>query len=229
MYIRKISNKASIFLNHKHFHPGNSKNREKLWLAEEKKKEEERKQEELLKKRKKELEIEELKREFKKSNRDLRGLDSNRTYPISEAENVTNGGVLDNEKIKNILMNKKGLSSLSSSSSLSESSTSILNKPLSKSKLYAEDVFLNNHQSVWGSYFDLVTHKWGYRCCRNTNRDSVCNSRFNSDKNTNLNVLEKHSDNCLHKNDAKHTGQKNKFKGKQYKGVSEFLNILKST
>jgi pre-mRNA-processing factor SLU7 len=37
---------------------------------------------------------------------------------------------------------------------------------------YAEDVYLNNHTSVWGSYY--LDGKWGYRCCKSTDRDSLC-------------------------------------------------------
>ena len=42
-----------------------------------------------------------------------------------------------------------------------------------KSK-YEEDVFLQNHTSVWGSYFDIKTQAWGYDCCWSTIRNSYC-------------------------------------------------------
>jgi pre-mRNA-processing factor SLU7 len=35
-------------------------------------------------------------------------------------------------------------------------------KQIIRSK-YEEDVFPNNHSSVWGSYWD--NGKWGYKCC----------------------------------------------------------------
>ncbi|RHZ75558.1 hypothetical protein Glove_212g27 [Diversispora epigaea] len=40
-----------------------------------------------------------------------------------------------------------------------------------KSK-YEEDVFLNNHTSVWGSYW--VDGNWGYKCCRSFIKNSYC-------------------------------------------------------
>lgn len=40
-----------------------------------------------------------------------------------------------------------------------------------KSK-YSEDVFLNNHASVWGSWWS--NFKWGYACCNSTIKNSYC-------------------------------------------------------
>jgi pre-mRNA-processing factor SLU7 len=37
---------------------------------------------------------------------------------------------------------------------------------------YVEDEFINNHKSVWGSYFDQF--KWGYKCCHSMDRHSYC-------------------------------------------------------
>ncbi|KAL5528684.1 SLU7 [Sanghuangporus sanghuang] len=44
---------------------------------------------------------------------------------------------------------------------------------MAKSK-YMEDVFINNHTSVWGSWYDLSTGSWGYACCRSTLHVSYC-------------------------------------------------------
>ncbi|KAH8703726.1 putative mRNA splicing protein [Talaromyces proteolyticus] len=40
-----------------------------------------------------------------------------------------------------------------------------------KSK-YAEDVLLNNHKSVWGSWW--FNFEWGYSCCHSTVKNSYC-------------------------------------------------------
>ncbi|OMO56602.1 Pre-mRNA splicing Prp18-interacting factor [Corchorus capsularis] len=42
-----------------------------------------------------------------------------------------------------------------------------------KSK-YEEDVFLNNHTSVWGSWWNIDAHQWGYQCCKQLIRNSYC-------------------------------------------------------
>lgn len=42
-------------------------------------------------------------------------------------------------------------------------------KPKSK---YAEDVYINNHTSVWGSWWS--DFKWGYACCHSIVRNSYC-------------------------------------------------------
>ena len=42
-----------------------------------------------------------------------------------------------------------------------------------KSK-YEEDVLEQNHTAVWGSWYDLTTAQWGYRCCHSTMPNSYC-------------------------------------------------------
>lgn len=37
---------------------------------------------------------------------------------------------------------------------------------------YEEDVYSNNHTSLWGSWWK--DHQWGYKCCRQTIRNSCC-------------------------------------------------------
>ena len=44
-------------------------------------------------------------------------------------------------------------------------------KAEAKSK-YPEDVFINNHRSVWGSWW--ANFRWGYACCHSTVKNSYC-------------------------------------------------------
>lgn len=44
-------------------------------------------------------------------------------------------------------------------------------KAVPKSK-YEEDIFINNHTSVWGSWWK--DHQWGYKCCKQAIRNSYC-------------------------------------------------------
>ncbi|KAF4354158.1 hypothetical protein F8388_004170 [Cannabis sativa] len=37
---------------------------------------------------------------------------------------------------------------------------------------YEEDVYINNHTSVWGSWWK--DHQWGYKCCKQTIKNSYC-------------------------------------------------------
>ncbi|KAF4684744.1 hypothetical protein FOZ60_007346 [Perkinsus olseni] len=39
---------------------------------------------------------------------------------------------------------------------------------------YEEDNYTQGHTSVWGSYFDKDTHRWGYACCKTFDRDGWC-------------------------------------------------------
>ncbi|KDN45168.1 hypothetical protein RSAG8_05083, partial [Rhizoctonia solani AG-8 WAC10335] len=42
-----------------------------------------------------------------------------------------------------------------------------------KSK-YEEDAYVNNHTSVWGSWYQISAGKWGYACCHSTLHGSYC-------------------------------------------------------
>ena len=44
-------------------------------------------------------------------------------------------------------------------------------KKIAKSK-YAEDVLINNHTAVWGSWW--ANFEWGYSCCHSTVKNSYC-------------------------------------------------------
>ncbi len=46
-------------------------------------------------------------------------------------------------------------------------------KVVPKSK-YEEDVYINNHTSVWGSWYDRGAHCWGYACCHQSIRNAYC-------------------------------------------------------
>lgn len=46
-------------------------------------------------------------------------------------------------------------------------------RAVQKSK-YEEDVLVNNHTAVWGSYFDVREMAWGYACCHLMSRNSIC-------------------------------------------------------
>ncbi|KAH9931099.1 pre-mRNA-splicing factor SLU7 [Epithele typhae] len=39
---------------------------------------------------------------------------------------------------------------------------------------YPEDVFVNNHTAVWGSWYDLASGTWGYACCHSAVHMSYC-------------------------------------------------------
>jgi pre-mRNA-processing factor SLU7 len=39
---------------------------------------------------------------------------------------------------------------------------------------YEEDVYTNNHTSVWGSYYNRARATWGYACCHSCMRNAFC-------------------------------------------------------
>ncbi|EPT26147.1 SLU7 splicing factor, putative [Toxoplasma gondii ME49] len=50
------------------------------------------------------------------------------------------------------------------------------NRVLIKSK-YEEDAYVGNHTSVFGSWYNLATQKWGFKCCRQTDFAADCTGR----------------------------------------------------
>lgn len=42
-----------------------------------------------------------------------------------------------------------------------------------KSK-YEEDVIVGNHASIWGSWFDPASKRWGFACCHQTMKNAYC-------------------------------------------------------
>jgi len=46
--------------------------------------------------------------------------------------------------------------------------------PITARSRYREDLFINNHTTVWGSYYDKLTGKWGYKCCLQLVKNSFC-------------------------------------------------------
>ncbi|CAF3536760.1 unnamed protein product [Rotaria sp. Silwood1] len=60
-----------------------------------------------------------------------------------------------------------------------------------KSK-YVEDVYENEHTSVWGSYWK--NHRWGYACCHSLLRQSYCTGTIIEDKEIEFQIDEKSDD-----------------------------------
>eukprot|EP00095_Tigriopus_kingsejongensis_P000600 maker-scaffold95_size379157-snap-gene-2.35 protein:Tk00600 transcript:maker-scaffold95_size379157-snap-gene-2.35-mRNA-1 annotation:"pre-mrna-splicing factor slu7-like" len=52
---------------------------------------------------------------------------------------------------------------------------------------YEEDVYLNNHTSVWGSYW--TEGKWGYQCCHSMVKNSYCTGAAGREANAASNAL----------------------------------------
>ncbi|CEM06780.1 unnamed protein product [Vitrella brassicaformis CCMP3155] len=151
MWMGKIGSKSANFIMHKPFHPGNFQNLEKVWQAEEKKKREEKMQQEMLERRQEESKIEELRRA-------VRQREMSELTPTQSEMKAT--GKRDQGRPKAQKPIKVDQSS----------------RPVNKSK-YKEDVHVNGHTAVWGSYYDPDMQQWGYKCCRSTDRHAECTGR----------------------------------------------------
>jgi len=54
---------------------------------------------------------------------------------------------------------------------------------LLESALYKENVFIHGHSTVWGSYYDKETKRWGYQCCKNMEKNGECAVKVEKVKN----------------------------------------------
>jgi len=43
--------------------------------------------------------------------------------------------------------------------------------------MWKEDVHVNGHHSVWGSWYDADWGEWGYACCQQKERDAKCTGK----------------------------------------------------
>mmetsp|Transcript_52560 Transcript_52560/g.125538 ORF Transcript_52560/g.125538 Transcript_52560/m.125538 type:complete len:316 (-) Transcript_52560:47-994(-) len=49
-----------------------------------------------------------------------------------------------------------------------------IERRLEESVLWKEGVLNGDHTSVWGSWYDATSKKWGYACCKELKKDSAC-------------------------------------------------------
>ncbi|KAL7065974.1 hypothetical protein ACR3K2_35800 [Cryptosporidium serpentis] len=196
MFIQKIGNKAAAFLNHKPFHPGNIRNLEKVWVAEEKQNEIEKKQLELQNKRKKEWEIETLKRTLK----NLRS----ETYKQKKYLEITNNDYNNEYQSQIGILNNSFI---------------VQELPV-KCHLYHEDILINGHSKIWGSWYDCKLNKWGYSCCKQTVKSCKCLKNDTLDNIQNNNNIKDNIINKKNKSNNFITYSKNN-------GISDFFQVLK--
>ena len=146
-----VGHKAGGFIAKKKFHPGSMVNQEKLWLA----REEIRKQREAGEERQRrreedvaeEARLEELFNLTGKSER-KRPLDD---LPIEQRRTLDE----TNRRLEKLKMAK-----------LTE---------LAAPPEPAGAALVGSHSEVWGSWFDRDTGKWGYACCKKTDKtDFTC-------------------------------------------------------
>lgn len=52
---------------------------------------------------------------------------------------------------------------------------------------YEEDVYTNNHTSVWGSYYHRGLRKWGYACCHALSYNAYCTGEVGKEANDSAN------------------------------------------
>ncbi|GAW82093.1 step II splicing factor [Plasmodium gonderi] len=205
MWINKIGNKSASFINHKHFHPGNIKNLERVWLAEEKERKRKEEEEKYLKKKEEQYKLFVLKQQLKKNEQEEENKNdlSNILYDINKE------GKRGKTKKKIYTANNEHASV---EQNRNEERDTKNNKLIVKSK-YNEDVFVKNHKSVYGSYYDMEKKKWGYKCCKTIYKSGTCTNYVSNDGRIN-DAYNKNVKKDLDKENNKKKNKKNKKKKK---------------
>lgn len=162
----KIGNKSASFINHKHFHPGNRENLEKVWLAEEKHKAELKRQKEMREKLAEEIRITELKRQLREQEDQKYKQYLLEQKPVSKYE-VSQSSHLINNTASGLILTK------AATETASKANASEKQKIVIRSR-YREDVFEHGHSTVFGSYYDRASRKWGYKCCKTIDKGAKC-------------------------------------------------------
>ncbi|WWC62548.1 pre-mRNA-splicing factor SLU7 [Kwoniella dejecticola CBS 10117] len=60
-------------------------------------------------------------------------------------------------------------------------------KAVARSK-YDEDVYINNHTAIWGSYYDISNGQWGFACCHSLLSGSYCTGEAGKTANSSSSV-----------------------------------------
>lgn len=184
----RVGHKAGGFISKKFFHPSNYKNQEKLWAAIEEKKEKEKRQEELMKKREEERRVELLKQEMAGSNNISTG-------SLSQGLNFASGGGLfvsaeshasgikrNTPSVEDVASaeTRRRLALLRSISDQGEGERA--SRRIVVRSRYPEDIHINGHSAVWGSYYDRDSKRWGYLCCKVLDKQGHCEADANAHK-----------------------------------------------
>eukprot|EP01067_Filipodium_phascolosomae_P002735 Filipodium_phascolosomae@DN2479_c0_g1_i1.p1 len=154
----RVGSKSMNFIMHKPFHPGNLQNLEKVWLAEQNDQREKQQQKELMERRRQEMQIEELRKAIRKQTDALAGVKESELNRLSGAS--LPAGLVKKSKAGNIQMLEQNLP-----------------KPCINS-VFTEDVHPGEHSTVYGSWFDIETKLWGFRCCKQTDKTNLKCSAF---------------------------------------------------
>jgi len=167
----------------KFFHPSSFRNQEKLWKVQTADEREKRKQAELEKRREEERQVEEIRKQMY-----LVGQTKDADFLSARIEEISTdpGGaeqiaafqeqkrrktLLRQEHAKSKCQNNNGGDSVSFGG---DSDVFGRDRVLAKS-VWSEDTYINGHNTVWGSWYDTEEHRWGFSCCKTTDRAALCN------------------------------------------------------
>lgn len=175
---QRVGGKAGGFINKKFFHPSSIRNQEKLWKAQTADEVDRRKQAELEKRREEERAVEGLRKQLYLAGQ---GKASDLFSSASQAdptENLLLTGGEKHEKRLAMEEEKRRKTQLKRDRTALEAEGDDLQtidkkRSLAKSR-YQEDVLVNGHHEVWGSWYSTDEKRWGFSCCKALGSEIAC-------------------------------------------------------
>lgn len=175
---QRVGGKAGGFISKKFFHPSSFRNQEKLWKAQQADEQERRKQTELEKRRDEERQVEELKKQMY-----LAGQGGASDFLSSAAEESIVSQMSASEKSelklstaemkrrKDLLRQQERASKHNDLDG--DDRHTVAKRDLAKSR-YQEDVLVNGHTTIWGSWYSTDNDRWGFACCKGQEPATTC-------------------------------------------------------
>lgn len=162
-----VGSKAGGFIAKKFFHPSSLQNQEKVWKNMEKAKEQEKKEEERQRAREEERQVDELRRQMMMRGQMKKEDDILKRMAVAVKLTDREQAAQAEHKKRLLALKKMDEVEAAASSSSAAPATMISSK-------YKEDHQHHGHKSVWGSFYDAETHKWGYACCKSLDKGMTC-------------------------------------------------------
>lgn len=189
---QRVGGKAGGFITKKFFHPSSFRNQEKLWKAQTADERERRKQDELEKRREEERQVEALRKQMYLAGQGRAGdsisssvADGAAGEKVGSAEKAEQKACFDEFTRRKLMLKQErrereareaahGASADESAGHVADAGAMNRQQRPAVQSSYLEDVYILGHAAVWGSWYEVDAEKWGFACCKVTDRALEC-------------------------------------------------------
>lgn len=103
-------------------------------------------------------------------------LDEQKKHDIDELYGTSTAAQPVPQHIKQLIEDELKQKQINQNDTDVNSGSAVADPTIRTKSIYDEDIYPGNHSSVWGSYYDLSSHTWGYACCHQMYKSSYCTS-----------------------------------------------------